>query len=60
MSELRVRLTKAQINFLSEFLEITDGQTAVKRFAEIMTEERLSPKEMSKVIDIIMQKVKKK
>lgn len=59
MSEVKLRLSALQISFLREMLEIEDGTKAVKKFAEIMTEEKLSPKEMSKVIDIIMDRVKK-
>lgn len=60
MSELRIRLTPTQIRFLSQMLEIKDGPSAVKKFAEIMVEERFPPKEMSKVIDIIIERMKQK
>lgn len=54
MSELRLKLTKTQINFLCKMLEIESGGDAVMKFADIMIEEKMSPKEMSKVLDVIM------
>lgn len=56
----RVNLTRVQINFLREMLEIDDDMQSIKRFAEIMAEERVSPKEMIKVINLAMNKVKAK
>lgn len=60
MSDIKIRLNGRQIEFLVRMLEIKDTTKAMQRFAEIMVEERLSPKEMSKVIDIIIEKMKAK
>lgn len=60
MSNQAIRLNRAQITFLHEMLDTTDTAAAVKKFAELMVLERVSPEEMAKVIDIIMERLKNK
>lgn len=60
MPQYRIKLSRKQIEFISKMLEIPDSQVAIDKFCDIMLEERLSPNQMSKVIDIIMERMTKK
>jgi len=60
MSEMRIKLNKAQLNFLMDMLEIENPQDAANKFVEILVEEKLQPKDVSAIINQIMSKMKKK
>ena len=60
MSEDRVKLTATQLNFLMDMLEINDPKRAAKKFVDILLEEKLPPKNISTIINKIMNKMKKK
>jgi len=57
MSE-KIRLTKKQILFLTEWLETEDPNKAADRFIELMMLEHVDPQNISVVIDKIMKKTK--
>lgn len=60
MSQLKLRLTKTQLDFICHMLEIPSTTDAVIKFAEMMTEGKLEPKNMSEVITRIHKKYQEK
>lgn len=58
MSE-KIRLTKKQLHFVTQILEISDPDKAVERFMEIMIEERVDPSDIVILIDTILKKLEK-
>jgi len=55
-----VRLTKKQVLFLIEWLEIEDPQKAADRFIEILSEQKADPIDIALYIDRIIKVVEKK
>lgn len=59
-SDNKIRLNRRQLDFLVEMTEIQDTKEAVKKFAAILTEERVHPSQMAQVIDFIIKRMKEK
>jgi hypothetical protein len=55
----KVRLTKKQVLFITEFLEIESPEKAAERVMEIMIEERMDPVEIGTVIDRAIKNIDK-
>ena len=50
----KIGLTKKQILFLTEMLEIEDPSKAVDRFIELLAEQGVDPMYISEIIDKIL------
>lgn len=56
---MKIDLTKTQIDFLRNRLDIQDSGELVQKFADLMALEHVPAKEMSKVINAIIARLKK-
>jgi len=56
----KITLTKTQIAFVKHMTEIDDADEAVRKFATIMSEEKVPSTDMAAVIDRILVKMRKK
>lgn len=55
-----VRLSYAQIDYIVRATGITDGQSAIQYFAQLMLKERIDPSRMPVYVTEMMKKEKKK
>jgi hypothetical protein len=55
----KISLNRTQLTFITEWLEEPSPERAVKKFAEILIEERCDPLDISEIINKIMARMKK-
>lgn len=56
----KIRLDGAQVRFIKEMFEVTDGEQAMKLLASMMVEEKLDPEHMPSLIDRCIKKMKER
>jgi hypothetical protein len=56
----RINLNKRQVEFVIYMTEIEDPMKAIKKFADIMTQEKATPVKMPEYINIIIERFKGK